>query len=52
MYPTMKTNKKDYNKIRQNIINTWPIWKINLCNQELLISKNSQKIKPKEYKYD
>lgn len=41
----MKPNKKDYLKILQIILNTWPNWKIDLCNQELLVSKNSKKIK-------
>lgn len=40
----MKTNKEDYLKIVKNILSTWPNWKIELCNQELLISKNSKKL--------
>lgn len=36
--------KKNYEKIRKNIENKWPYWKIDLCNKELLISEKSKKI--------
>ena len=43
----MKLNKEAYLKIKQNILNTWPDWKIKLANDELLISKNSQELERK-----
>lgn len=35
--------KSNYEKIRKSVAN-WPQWKKDLCNRELLISKNSKKI--------
>ena len=40
----MKPNKETYLKIKQIVLNTWPDWKIELANNELLISKNSKKL--------
>ena len=37
-------NKKDYDKVRENIENTWPTWKKKFCNDTLIISKNSKKL--------
>ena len=41
----MKLNKETYLKIKQIVLNTWPDWKIKLANDELLVSKNSKKLK-------
>lgn len=38
-----KITKTSYDKIVKDI-NTWPQWKKNLCNQELIISVKSKKI--------
>ena len=38
-------NKKSYKEIIKNIKNSWPQWKKELCNNELIISKNSKKLK-------
>lgn len=35
--------KELYDKIRASVAN-WPQWKKDLCNKELLVSKNSKKI--------
>lgn len=37
-------NKTCYDKIATNISSTWPKWKKELCNKELIISVNSRKI--------
>lgn len=37
----------DYERIRKNIEETWPDWKIQLVNDELLISKHAKKLKTK-----
>ena len=37
----------DYERIRKNIEETWPDWKIQLANNELLISKHAKKLKTK-----
>ena len=39
------TNKKDYEKIRKSIEDTWPDWKKELCNERLLISVHSKKLR-------
>lgn len=39
-----KITKTSYEKIVNNINRTWPQWKKNLCNQELIISVKSKKI--------
>lgn len=39
-----KLNKETYLKIKQNILNTWPDWKIKLANDEMIFSKNSKKL--------
>lgn len=41
-----------YYKIRDNIESTWPQWKIDYCNQCLLISKHSRKLERKINLYD
>ena len=38
-----KITKTSYDKISENV-GTWPQWKKNLCNQELIISVRSKKI--------
>lgn len=48
-------NKKVYDKIREYIESTWPTWKKKLCNDTLIISKNSKKLEEKinrRKKYD
>lgn len=35
--------KSDYEKIRKSVEN-WPQWKKDLCNRELIVSKNAKKI--------
>ena len=49
-----KVNKEDYNKIRKSIEDTWPDWKKELCNNTLLVSKNSKKLRigKKENSYE
>lgn len=39
-----KTTKTSYDKIVKNINDTWPEWKKNLCNQELIVSVKSKKL--------
>lgn len=39
-----KITKTSYDKIVKNINDTWPQWKKNLCNQELIVSVNSKKL--------
>lgn len=39
-----KVTKTSYDKIVKNIRDTWPEWKKNLCNEELIISVKSRKI--------
>ena len=38
-----KITKTSYDKISKNV-STWPQWKKNLCNQELIVSVRSKKI--------
>ena len=40
---TSKITKTSYEKIAKSI-STWPQWKKNLCNEELIISVKSKKI--------
>lgn len=37
-------NKESYDEILKDIIDSWPKWKIELCNELLLTSVNSKKI--------
>lgn len=39
-----KVSKTSYDKIVSSINSTWPQWKKNLCNQELIVSVNSKKL--------
>lgn len=39
-----KVSDTSYKSIKQNIIDTWPEWKRELCNEELIISVNSEKL--------
>ena len=39
-----RVNKTSYDEISTSIITTWPKWKRELCNKELIISVNSKKI--------
>ncbi len=39
-----KITKTSYDKIVKNINETWPQWKKNLCNQELIVSVKSKKL--------
>lgn len=48
----MFVNKESYEKIKRNIEATWPAWKKKLCNETLLISKNSKKLDERENLYD
>ena len=41
---TCKITKTSYDKIVKNINDTWPQWKKNLCNQELIVSVKSKKL--------
>ncbi len=36
-----------YEKIRDNIESTWPDWKIELANAELIMSKHGKKLRTK-----
>lgn len=40
--------KNNYIKVLNNVEQTFPKWKKELCNQELLISKHSKKLKMME----
>ena len=37
-------NQTDYEKIIKSIDNSWPRWKKELCNNELIISIHSKKL--------
>lgn len=39
-----KITKTSYDKIVKSINDTWPQWKKNLCNQELIVSVKSKKL--------
>lgn len=39
-----KVTKTSYDKIIRSINDSWPEWKKNLCNEELIVSVNSKKI--------
>jgi hypothetical protein len=36
-------SKESYDKIRKSV-DKWPQWKKDMCNRELIVSKNSRKI--------
>ena len=48
----MFVDKDSYEKIKRNIEATWPAQKKKLCNETLLISKNSKKLDEGESLYD
>lgn len=39
-----RVNKTSYERIVKSISGSWPQWKKELCNNELIISKNSKKL--------
>lgn len=40
----VKITKTSYERILNNIKDTWPDWKKNLCNEELIVSVKSKKL--------
>ena len=41
---SFRVNKTSYERIVSSISGSWPQWKKELCNNELIISKNSKKL--------
>lgn len=39
-----KVDKTSYDNIVRNIKDTWPRWKLDLCNEDLIVSVNSEKL--------
>lgn len=45
--PDKESMQTMYDRIRENIESTWPDWKIELANAELITSKHGKKLRTK-----